>query len=117
LLKHDKVDVNHENKFGGTALIWASHRGDTDIVVELLTHGKIDVNHRNRYGDVALALASIRGHFNSVWELLKRNPCDALAWATAKGNTEIARCVEQGCDPEKPPERKKQRRKRNSQRP
>ena len=73
-LKYDKVDVDHENKFGATALIWASRRGDTNIVVQLWTHGKIDVNHRKRYGDIALALASIQDHTNIVLGIVEIQP-------------------------------------------
>jgi ankyrin repeat protein len=38
LLKHDKVDVNLQDKYGNTAFTFASENGQLDVVVELLKH-------------------------------------------------------------------------------
>jgi ankyrin repeat protein len=36
LLKHDKVDVNLQDKNGLTAFCWASQNGHTNIIVEIV---------------------------------------------------------------------------------
>ena len=65
LLKHNKVNVNHQNKNGNTALMWASRIGRINIVVQLLQHDKVDVNHRNEYdGQTVLMLAQQTGTHN-----------------------------------------------------
>jgi ankyrin repeat protein len=66
LLKHDKIDVNHQNHGGMTALMWAIKGGQIQIVVEFLKHDKVDVNLRDRFGETAFFLkrtfGSTRNH-------------------------------------------------------
>jgi ankyrin repeat protein len=66
LLQYDNVNVNLQNKYGDTALLWASRSGHTDIVVRLLTHdghSKVDVNHQNQSGETAILRASTKGPY------------------------------------------------------
>lgn len=84
LLKHDKLDVNLQDKHGCTALLMASMNGYTRTVVEFLRHNKVMMNLQATSGHTALSLASIHGHADVVWELLKHNPFEALEWAIAK---------------------------------
>ena len=97
ILKHNKVDVNLKNKKWRTALSEASANGNTNTVVELLKHDKVDVTLQTKSGDTALSLASMNGHINIVWELLKHNPCETLAWATSKRQTEIGTSLDKDC--------------------
>lgn len=76
---------------GLSALAWASGKGLTDIVVQLLKVGKVNLNIQANSGDTALSLASIHKHIEIVWLLLKRNPCEALTWAAGRGRREIVK--------------------------
>jgi ankyrin repeat protein len=50
---------------GATALMWAAHRGYTDVVRMLLNVGA-DVNMRNQGGYTALMLAEFNGYSDVV---------------------------------------------------
>ena len=56
--------------------------------------GKVNVHHQAKDGETALTLASVHRRTDIVWELLKHNPCEALAWATDRGQSEIVRCLD-----------------------
>jgi len=68
LLDHG-ADINFQDKFGDTALMIVSSKGNTEMVKILLDHGA-DVNLQDKFGDTALKHASRKGH-NRVMELLK----------------------------------------------
>ena len=71
LLKHDKVDVNLQDKDGSTSLMMASFKCYSDIVFKLLKHNKVDVNLQDNHGTTALMMTSLKGHVNIVEQLLK----------------------------------------------
>ncbi len=71
LLKQDGLDVNHSDKYGFTALMFASHYGHANIIELLLQHPGINVNQTNNKGRTALIIASDKSH-HSITELLKR---------------------------------------------
>ena len=72
LLKDQNIDVNFQDIFGYTALIWASRKDHLEIVKELLKQPNINVNIQDDYRDTALIKASFAGHLDTVKELLKQ---------------------------------------------
>lgn len=54
------ADVNYENQFGDTPLVWAIKKGNIDVVNVLLTKDA-DVNHVDQYGNTSL-----------IWAIKKR---------------------------------------------
>lgn len=48
LLKHKRVDVNHQDNEGNTASICASKQCYEDIIVELLKIDKVDGEYQNQ---------------------------------------------------------------------
>ena len=58
LLKHPKIEVNLQNDYGRTALMFAYADGSSIGCLErLLAHPKIDLNLKDKYGQTALSLA------------------------------------------------------------
>jgi serine/threonine-protein phosphatase 6 regulatory ankyrin repeat subunit B len=97
LLEKDFNLVNLVDENGETALAWASHRGDVDMVRLLLDYGA-DVNIAPKSGWTALMAASERGHVAVVKMLLRNgvfyNDVDedgrtALSVATENGHDKV----------------------------
>jgi hypothetical protein len=65
------ADVNSRDEYGHTALLWASYRGNKDLVTLLLTQPGIKVDQTNVDGDTALMAAAENGHTEVVEMLLK----------------------------------------------
>ena len=63
------ADVNVRNRWGETALLWASYVGHTEVV-ELLIEKGADINVLDNNGYTALMWASKKGH-TEVVKLLK----------------------------------------------
>ena len=80
------VDVDAKNKYGATALIDASYRGQKDQIEWLIVEGA-DLNARDNQGDTALINAAIKGH-REIVELLITNGADVDAQDNA-GNTAL----------------------------
>ncbi len=80
-LETARPDFNAKDKYGGTALIDASFKGQKDIV-ELLILERADLNAQDNQGDTALMNAAIKGHIEIV-ELLISNGADV----SVKDNT------------------------------
>lgn len=74
ILLDNKVDVNIQDNRKNTALIFASQRGLTNIVKELITYGA-DVNIKGDNEKTALLYASREGHTDLV-KLLLENGAD-----------------------------------------
>jgi len=85
-IKTKQVDVNAKNRYGVTALIDASYRGQKEQVEWLIIEGA-DLNARDNQGDTALMSAAIRGH-SEIVELLIANGADVHAKDNA-GNTAL----------------------------
>src|SRR5262245_11593507 len=69
-LLQQRVDVNAAEPGGSTALHWAAHRGDAQVVERLpLNGGRAAIS--NRYGVQPLSLAAESGDARSVELLLK----------------------------------------------
>jgi ankyrin repeat protein len=66
------VDENSRDRYGDTALIWASANGYKEIVRMLLDREDIAVNTKNRSGYNALIYASKNGHKETVRMLLDK---------------------------------------------
>ena len=64
------ADVNHQNKFGKTALMFASLGERLDVVRELIKAGA-DVNLQDNRGWTALGYAYYRGHLEIVEVLIE----------------------------------------------
>ena len=58
-----------DDKFGSTALLWATANGRTATAEWLLSHGA-SITERNNYGNTALLLAACFGHTATVEWLL-----------------------------------------------
>jgi len=69
-----RADVNAKNKYGVTALIDASFRGQKEVVELLIVEGA-DLDAQDNKGDTALMNAAIKGHIEIV-ELLVMNGAD-----------------------------------------
>ena len=67
LLKYPNININHANKYGYTALMYASSNGKTEYVELLLKHPNINVNYAKKEdGYTALIYASKTGHTDIV---------------------------------------------------
>ena len=69
-----RVDVNAKNKYGVTALIDASFKGQKEVVELLIVEGA-DLDAQDNKGDTALMNAAIKGH-REIVELLVMNGAD-----------------------------------------
>jgi hypothetical protein len=69
-----RADVNAKNKYGVTALIDASFRGQKEVVELLIVEGA-DLDAQDNKGDTALMNAAIKGH-REIAELLVTNGAD-----------------------------------------
>ena len=66
------ADVNFIDKFGDTALMRASAKGNTEIMKILLDHGAdVTINQKDKFGETALDKASKRGGYEGAMKLLK----------------------------------------------
>jgi hypothetical protein len=81
-----QVDVDAKNKFGVTALIDASYRGQKEQIEWLIVEGA-NLNARDNQGDTALMNAAIKGH-DEIVELLIANGADVHVQDNA-GNTAL----------------------------
>jgi hypothetical protein len=81
-----RPDVNAKDKYGSTALIDASIKGQNDIVELLILEGA-DLNAQDNQGDTALMNAAIKGHIEIV-ELLISNGAD-VSLKDNTGNTAL----------------------------
>ncbi|MBM5782644.1 MAG: ankyrin repeat domain-containing protein, partial [Pelagibacterales bacterium] len=70
LLGDDKIDVNHANEKGATALILAIQNGHLEVVEKLLEVSGIEVNKAEPNGNTALMIAAEKGHLEVVEKLL-----------------------------------------------
>jgi ankyrin repeat protein len=75
-----------QNQSGMNTLLWASSKGQADVVATLLKHEQVDVNLQNKYGWTALMSASCKGHADIVVELLKHGKVEVNLQANS-GNT------------------------------
>jgi ankyrin len=82
-----KADVNAAQQDGATALHWAVHFDDVDMV-DLLVRSGANVKAANRFGVTPLALACINGNAAVVERLLKAG-ADANTVLTELGETPL----------------------------
>jgi Ankyrin repeats (3 copies) len=94
LIKKD-VNVNFRDQDGGTALIWAAYKGNTECLQLLVKHPEINVNAQDNNKNTALILAATKGNTECVHILLI---CGATqfkkAWKQAEDNKfeQITKC-------------------------
>ena len=99
-MKTNGVDINHQDGYGETALIWACINEHTEVALELLKVDGHDINVQDSDGNTALTLACYYGLTEVVTELLKVGGFDinvqdsngetALMRACYNGLTEVA---------------------------
>lgn len=96
------VNLDAENKYGETALLWAAGRGHIDCVKAMIAAGA-NLDKKCNQGDTALIAAAGGGHVDCVKALLaagarlneKNNKGDtALVAADVYGNTETVQILE-----------------------
>ena len=101
LLLQQRVEVNAGEPDGATALHWAAHRGQPEIV-ELLLRAGARVSVANRYGVRPLSLAAANGGARAVKLLLKAGADpntamtggeSALMTAARAGSLEVVRVL------------------------
>ena len=68
----NKIDINHTNKFGNTALMIASYNGNQYVVQILLNHGA-NTKIKNNQGETAYSIARKANHMNLCQMLLPIN--------------------------------------------
>ena len=64
------VDLNVHGRFGYTVLMWATLKGELEVVSTLLKHDTLDTNLKNIAGSTALDIAHNCGHV-ALAELLQ----------------------------------------------
>ncbi len=98
LLEREDINVDLVNKYGHTALQWASFKGMLEVVEKLIEKGA-DVNKQNKDGYTALIMACDRGMLVVVEKLIEKgadvNVQDAygntaLLAACRKEHTDVA---------------------------
>ena len=92
------VDINLQNSDGWTALMYASWRGQTDVVDRLLSTRQCNVNLKDKKGFTALFLAVENGHLEIVDRLIvyganyyhvNNNGENLLHYAIGSGNIDM----------------------------
>jgi ankyrin repeat protein len=62
LAKQDNVNLNVRGRLGYTVLMWATLKGNVDMVSQLLQYDTLDTTLKNLAGSTALDIANICGH-------------------------------------------------------
>ena len=89
LLDNSVININAEDNYGNTALVWASMRGFTDCMLALLEK-HCDINHRDKNGMTALMVACNYGELDAVQLLIQHGAdCDI---ADNDGRTALNHC-------------------------
>lgn len=98
-----EIDINFKDPVdGSTVLMFASYRGDIEMVRELI-EARADVNIQDRWGNTALTYAAQYGYIEVVRELIKaranvsiqdNESKTALDYAKEKGHNDIIELLE-----------------------
>src|SRR4026209_1433920 len=90
------IDVNAKNKYGATALLFTSDKGNVEMLKLLLEHGA-DVNAKDTfYGGTPVTFAAFNGHVDAVKLLLQKgasNPEEVLGVAIDSKNLDLLNAV------------------------
>ena len=76
LLEENDVELNTEDVFGRTPLLWAASKGCEAIVRLLLERGTVNPNFKDAGNQTCLCLAGRRGHIAVVRILQARDDVD-----------------------------------------
>jgi Ankyrin repeats (3 copies)/Domain of unknown function (DUF3471) len=90
------VDVNAANKYGATALAYASDKGHTEVVKLLLEKGANPNSKDTFYNSTPLNWAVQKGHAEIVRALLEKGAegeAGALAGAASEGKADIVKVI------------------------
>ncbi len=71
LVERAEVDVNAQDMFAFTSLMFAAESGHLDVVKYLVKEAKVDVNAGNEFGNTPLIFAAENGHLDVVKYLVK----------------------------------------------
>ncbi|MFP3027759.1 MAG: ankyrin repeat domain-containing protein [Wolbachia sp.] len=103
LVERAEVDVNAQDMFEFTSLMFAAESGHLDVVKYLVKEARVDVNAGNEFGNTPLIFAAEDGHLDVVKYLVKeakanvnaRNDCEdtPLIFAAEKGHLGIVKCL------------------------
>ena len=96
LLNYPNINVNIQDNFGDTPLIWAIDNPQKDIVKLLLNQPDVDVNIKNSVGDTALIKASFYKNVELA-ELLLNHPYVNVNIQCRRGRTALIRAATNGC--------------------
>ena len=97
VLEMKEWDVNASDCMGSTALIWATRRGQEEIVKVLLEREDIDPNTADtKHGRTPLLLAAQNGHEGVVKMLLERQDTNPNTANTKYGRTPLSWAAENG---------------------
>ena len=90
-----KIDPNHADEEGNTALMLAAREGHAAIVDMLLTGSSVGPGHANQFGYMALIIAAREGHSEIVSALLADQRVDPN-YAGEGGNTALIIAAQNG---------------------
>ncbi|WP_265022567.1 ankyrin repeat domain-containing protein [Wolbachia endosymbiont (group B) of Ischnura elegans] len=103
LVERAEVDVNAQDMFEFTSLMFAAASGHLDVVKYLVKEAKVDVNAGNEFGNTPLIFAAEDGHLDVVKYLVKEAKANvnaknefggtALMFAAKNGHLGIVKCL------------------------
>ncbi|MFV0948716.1 ankyrin repeat domain-containing protein [Wolbachia endosymbiont of Nasonia giraulti] len=95
LVERAEVDVNAQDMFEFTSLMFAAASGHLDVVKYLVKEAKVDVNAGNEFGNTPLIFAAEDGHLDVVKYLVKEGNTDVNT-QDRKGNTPLMLAAQRG---------------------
>lgn len=82
-----EIDINTQDEYGFTALMWAVLEGHLEIVTKLLKTPGINVNKKNIDGFTALMIAASESNIPVIATLLKRPDIDMNVISSSRDST------------------------------
>lgn len=76
LIMKDPIDVNYEDESGGTALHFAIHYNNTEVILALIQDPDIRVNISHTVWGTAVHMAIYKLPISQAWAILTHKTCD-----------------------------------------